>query len=144
MNCAKCSSVEAFLQSKSVNNVCKLLLGDFGPRHPTGASPLDSIGGLTGLQPHHWLFLCANITFRVLRRRRPLASSDEIFTLSCHTRCCAVCVEEISFFWQTTHHCFSIAENLSISDVNPFIKLLATTCLKSQITHTAINTIQTK
>jgi len=37
-----------FLQSKSVNNVCKLLqlLGDFVPRPPTGASPLDSTGGL--------------------------------------------------------------------------------------------------
>ena len=40
------------LLSKYVNNVCKLLrlLGDFVPRPPTAASPLDHTGGLLSPQ----------------------------------------------------------------------------------------------
>jgi len=45
------------MQSKSANNVCKLLqflgelLMDFVPRPPTGVSPLDPNGELQSTQP---------------------------------------------------------------------------------------------
>ena len=43
----------SFLQSKSVNRVCKLLqlLGKFVPKSPTGASPLKPNGALLSQTP---------------------------------------------------------------------------------------------
>jgi len=43
----------SFLQSNSVNNLCELLqfLGEFIPRPPTGASPVDPTGCLSSHSP---------------------------------------------------------------------------------------------